>query len=265
MAWFRREQSAGFGFDDDEGSRFAQPGFIASALVILFVIICAAYVMIGGSGGGKSRPDAQKPPQAPPAATLGPVDLPRDPDAPCPHIATTGERLLTRAPADVEWISFRTVLVPMSRTVGPAVVQGDVARCYAQTPTGALLATAQITARYFLAENWPRVVKKQVASGPGAEAYENQRYAAELSRGAAPAPVPGTIPQITGFKFVNYNADGAVVELARRLPDGTLQAFVHTVVWREGDWKLQLGPDGSDSTSGQQLTSLEGFVPWGGA
>lgn len=37
-----------------------------------------------------------------------------------------------------------------------------------------------------------------------------------------------------------------------------------TLVWRGGDWRLQLQPNGSASATSQQVTSMDGFVPWGG-
>ncbi|MGW9210855.1 hypothetical protein ACWGR4_28180 [Embleya sp. NPDC055664] len=267
MAWLRKEKSASSGYDDDEGSRFAQPGFIASALVILFVILSAVYLAVAGNDG-KPRATASQPPAVPGVApvTLGPVREGGTP-APkgCPFIPAAEVSRPVQAPANITWQSFRTVSVPASSIAGPMITQGDVAHCYAQTPTGALVAIAQISTRYALAENWLTVVTQQVLPGPGADAYSLPRIEKELVYGSPRMPEPGSMSQIAGFKFVNYSSLSASVEIARRRPDGSLQAFVHTVVWKDGDWKLELQPDGGDSPTGRDLISLEGFVPWGGS
>ncbi|MET7299621.1 hypothetical protein [Embleya sp. NPDC005575] len=264
MAWLRKEQSASSGYDD-EGSRFAQPGFIASALVILFVVLSAVYLAVAG-GDGKSRaaPPTTSPNVAP--VTLAPIPDSVSVDAnACPVTQVADVTRPTQPPRDVAWQSFRTVLVPASSTAGPLVTQGDVARCYQQTPTGALLATAQITIRYAFAENWRRVVAEQVVPGPNADAYSLPRIEQELTRGAPRPPEPGSLSQIAGFKFVAFSFQSASLEIARRTPAGNLQAFVHTVVWTNGDWKLELQPDGADAPIGRNLISLEGFIPWGGS
>ncbi|MYS87369.1 hypothetical protein [Embleya scabrispora] len=264
MAWLRKEQSASSGYDD-EGSRFTQPGFIASALVILFVVLSAVYLAVAGNDGKtRSAPPSAAPNVAP--VTLAPIPDSVSADAnECPFTPVTDVTRPTQPPRDVAWQSFRTVLLPASSTAGPMVTQGDVARCYQQTPTGALLATAQITTRYALAENWLRVVAEQVLPGPSADAYSLPRIERELTRGAPRPPEPGSMSQIAGFKFVTYSFQSASLEIARRTPDGKLQAFVHTVVWTHGDWKLELQPDGADAPIGRNLISLEGFIPWGGS
>ncbi|WP_158013636.1 hypothetical protein [Carbonactinospora thermoautotrophica] len=154
---------------------------------------------------------------------------------------------------------FHTVAVPSSPTAGPAVVDGDVARCYAHTPTGALLAAWQIGIRYLVADDWRTVVAQQVMPGPGRDTYVRLR-----AQVTANSDQPGQYGQVAGFKFVTYTPQVAVIQLVSRFPTGSLQVITATVVWSDGDWKLQLQPDGSVSPSAQHVPSLAGFVVWGG-
>jgi len=131
---------------------------------------------------------------------------------------------------------------------------------YAHTPTGALLAATQIGARYLISpgDDWRRVVQEQVLSGPGRDVYVEKRAKVTSS-----AP-PGTYGQFAGFRFVTYTPDVAVIQLVSRFSDGTLQVSTYTVRWVNGDWRLQLQPDGGASPTLQRVDNLAGFVPWGG-
>lgn len=139
------------------------------------------------------------------------------------------------------------------------IVDGDVARCYAHTPVGALIAAWQITTRYFTANDWRAVTLDQTMPGPGRSAYIQKR--SQVAGGAAS---PGEYAQLAGFKFVSYTPAEAVIEIVTRTSDGSMGMTVLTVMWSAGDWKLQLQGDGSASPSVQQVTSLDGFVAWGG-
>ncbi|MCW2751646.1 MAG: hypothetical protein JWR83_2756, partial [Aeromicrobium sp.] len=75
---------------------------------------------------------------------------------------------------------------------------------------------------------------------------------------------PGPISQIVGFRFEDYTRNRATVTLAARLTDGpnagALGATPLTMVWRKGDWYLQLQTNSDPIV----LTSLDGFVKWSG-
>jgi hypothetical protein len=43
-----------------------------------------------------------------------------------------------------------------------------------------------------------------------------------------------------------------------------MSVVTETVRWVDGDWKLELQPDGSTTPSRQSVTSVAGFIPWGG-
>ena len=148
-------------------------------------------------------------------------------------------------------------MLPYSATDGPEYVNGGVARCYAHTPTGALLADQQIAIRYLISPDWQKVVAAQVVPGPGVKVYSAER--ATVSSDAA----PGTYCQIAGFAFLSYSPAQARIEAVSRC-GANLQAVTSTVEWSGTDWRLVLQPNGSQSASATPIANLTGFVPWGG-
>jgi hypothetical protein len=163
------------------------------------------------------------------------------------------------APADVTWQLFETVALPFSAQAGPAEIDGDIAQCYAHSPTGALLAAAQIAVRYALAPDWQAVVDEQVMPGTGRNVYAAERP------GDAVSVQPGELGQYAGFQFVTYTSEVAVIQVVIQGPSGGLQETDLTVLWSGGDWRLQLQSDGSQGPNPQAIPNLNGYIPWGGA
>ncbi len=176
------------------------------------------------------------------------------------HVATGSQAVPQYTPQGITWQLYQTVALPYSKTAGPVVVNGGVARCYAHDPLGALLAASQISARYLVAPDWKQVLRLQVMPGKGREAYAKLR----AQYGNTGGNQGGSYNQLAGFKFVTYSPAIAVIEMASKNGQGALQAGPVTVVWSGGDWKLQLQPDGSSSPQQLPISSLVGFAAWGG-
>lgn len=174
------------------------------------------------------------------------------------HPTDTGTRVPQSAPPQVNWSLYKTVALPASRAAGPLINEGDVARCYAHTPTGALIAATQISLRVSAADDYVRVITTQVAPGPGRDKMLGLRDQAPTLR-----VTPGEAAQIAGFRFIAFTPQTAVVQLANRGPSGGMGVFTITVVW-DGDWKLLAQPDGQAGPPPARISSLHGYVPWGG-
>ncbi len=164
-------------------------------------------------------------------------------------------------PPGVSWTLFQGVALPSSSSAGPTRITGPVYAGYARTPVGALLAAAQIGDRYLISpiDDWRQVVQQQVVAGLGRDVYVQDR--AKMTDISAP---PGTYGQYAGFRFVTYAPVTAVIQYVTRFSNGNLQVVTDTVHWVDGDWKLQLQPDGSTSPTAQSVNGLTGFVPWSG-
>lgn len=231
---------------DDERSPWTRPGFLFAAAFAVLVVLALVGVLIATSGGPNQRPGT------PPTAEQPPSGPQPDPDA-------ADQTVPTAAPANVQWHLFHTVALPQSATAGPRQVTDSTAAGYAHSPTGALMAAANLPTRKVLAPDWRQVVDEQVMPGPGRDAYAAAREKLDHVE-----PAPGQFGQTAGFKFVNYTPQTATIQLVQRFISGNQQATTITVVWSEGDWKLQLQPDGGDSPTAQPVTDLSPYAPWGG-
>jgi hypothetical protein len=139
------------------------------------------------------------------------------------------------------------------------VVDGSVARCYSHTPSGALLASVQIGTRYLLAPDGVAVVREQIVPGKG------QRALIDALEERGPVEVEsGDVCQVAGFRFVHYTPDRAVIARASRCPGDVLQLTEVAVEWRDGDWKVVLDENGSESATTSTLSDLTGMTAWSG-
>ncbi|MFD3482630.1 hypothetical protein [Streptomyces sp. NPDC058665] len=237
-------------------SPWLRPGFVLAAAFIGFVAVVAGTVVLTSDPAGQ---DDALPGSRPPAdRATAPATSPPADDGRCPELADKRQELPTAAPRGVTWSLFGAVAVPASEGSGPAVAGDDVARCYARTPVGALLATSQISVRYLAADDWRKVTRVQTV-GAGRDAYIAGRTEAE--RKSPTDPDGGVHGQIAGFRFVTYDDSTAVVQTVWRFPDGALQAATTTVLWRDGDWRLEYPADPAPPIP---VGSLAGYTEWGG-
>ncbi|KAB2344753.1 hypothetical protein [Actinomadura rudentiformis] len=149
--------------------------------------------------------------------------------------------------------------MPFSPAVGPLDIQGDIARCYAHTPRGALIAAVQISVRLDRSTRWQKILEQQVVAGEGKAAYARVRASRQV-------PSDGEAAQIAGFRIVSYTPQTAVVETVSRDPArGARTARTTTVKW-DGDWKLAPTPEDSTGSAPQVVNSLserrDDVVPW---
>jgi hypothetical protein len=168
-------------------------------------------------------------------------------------------------PPDVSWALFDGIALPTSSTAGPTHVLGAVHAGFAHSPEGALIADTQIAVRYLATPGtgWRDVLSEQVVPGPGVNAYSKAREASGLAD-VQRVDTAG-VGQIVGFRFITYTSSVAVIQIVVRFPSsGQYQVATNTVDWLNGDWKLQLLPDGSSASTVQTINDLAGFVAWSG-
>ncbi|MGI5347349.1 hypothetical protein ACQEU8_04050 [Streptomyces sp. CA-250714] len=264
--------------DDEPRSPWLRGGFVLAVAFIGFVAVIGAVVLItSDSSGPGGREDGSTAASAarkatPPAgggATESPPSAAGGAGASCPELADKRKELPAEMPGGVTWTLFQGVALPSSKAAGPAVTERDVARCYAHTPLGALLATSQISVRYLAADDWRQVTRTQTV-GAGRQSYIAARAKAERTAGPETPGGEGqgeelndgqAQGQIAGFKFVTYTSSTAVIQTVWRFPDGRMQAATTTVLWRDGDWRLEYPADPAAPTP---VDSLAGYVKWGG-
>lgn len=168
------------------------------------------------------------------------------------------------APAGSRWDNYRGVYVPYTSD-GPAQNIGSVAPTgYKQVPQGAVVAAMQAQARLALApdDSWSPVARTLVLPGPGRDAFTTSRVLMSTTKAANPAETA----QFAGFRIDGWSDQATTVWLATRMPAGQLSASPTRMVWRGGDWKLELPaaqtPDaeGRVPTDPIELPNLQGYT-----
>jgi hypothetical protein len=215
-------------------------GFLVLIVICLFIVLFAT----------RSGPTPSNPPSPQVAA----------PPTAGEHADDGDQAIPATAPPGVSWTVFHGMALPGSQTFGPTQVTGDVAAGYAHSPTGALIAAANISIRYAFADNWRDVLSQQTAPGPGQRSFAALR---------APYPVddfqPGSRGTFTAFRFVNYTPQLATIQFVTQFAayGGAQQLSTLTVQWSGTDWLLVLQPNGAAGPPATPVISLDGFTPWG--
>ncbi|GAA4140833.1 hypothetical protein [Actinomadura keratinilytica] len=238
----------------EDSSPFRRPAFLMSAGFLAVVAVLGAVTFIRSPA---PRSEQSTAPQASATPANGATQAPANGCRP----GDTSQQIPTGPPTGITWQVYKTMALPYSSTAGPLNVSadGEVARCFAHTPVGALIAAVHLSSRYVFSRQWRVIADEQVVPGPGRDAYLKLRG----NRGVD-AVTPGSLGQIAGFQFVTYDPQTAVVQLVMRFSNGQMSVSAVTVKWQAGDWKLELKPNGSPSNSQQLVSSLAGFTPWGG-
>lgn len=236
--------------EEDTESRGAESGSARSGFRLSFIfagaggaLLLVLLVLVLTSNGTAPKPPPSNH-QAPGSAA----------PAPAPDEGST--EIPQSAPVGVSWQLYHTVALPVSQQAGPRAISDSTATRYAHTPTGALLAGAQIQYRQLLAPNWQQVVDQQLMPGPGRDAFAQAR-----GQLGPMQPAPGELAQLAGFKVINYTPQIATIQYVSRTVAGALSMTTSTLQWDGGDWKVALQPGAS---SAQPLQTMAGFIPWGG-
>jgi hypothetical protein len=207
----------------------------------LLLLVVGSLVVVLWPGEESTRGGSEAPPVSPDGGvpTAGPTVIP------------------SATPVGVTWELVSGMAVPVSQTAGPVEVDGPVRKGFAHTPEGALIAALHIFGRATLTpgDGWREVTLEQVMPGTGRDVYVDARE--KVSSVEAP---PGGWGQAAGFRFQSYTPDRAVIDVARKFQNGNLQVSQTTVVWHQGDWRLQLQPDGDTGPYTASVRDLSGFV-----
>ncbi len=251
----------------DEGrSVWTRPAFVGSAVLLLALAILAGWLLTRGDGapadpGAAASPGVSQAPTPDPAGTDDPATTapPSAGPSACGLRAEADSGTLTRAP-DARWDLVGTVAAPSVEDQGPGEDDDGLRTCYARTPTGALLAAANVAAMGSNATLVERMTAEMTAAGPGREAAL-ERIADE----GAPA-VPSVVRyQIRGFRLLDYSGTEASVDLALGVEGGLTGSFVLDLRWEEGDWKVVLTDDGGLGSLPAPVPDLTGYTLWSGA
>ncbi|WP_454778734.1 hypothetical protein [Georgenia muralis] len=246
--------------DDSEQNPYTRPGFVVAALVMAVVLILAAVLGYRTLTGPDETDPSAQPTGTAPTTSAAPTETPSlaGGDSVCGLEAVELDGTLTAAPAETDWELVGTTAAPSVEGHGPGVVEDNGFRsCFAHTPTGALLAAANVAAMGSDPALTPTVAEHLFAEGPGRDAA--------LSAPPTGNAGGGVRVQIAGFRVLNYAGTEASIDLALRGSNGVLGGQVFDLVWEDRDWKMQIAPDGQLPTDLAVLPDLTGYILWAGA
>ncbi len=161
---------------------------------------------------------------------------------------------VTEAPV-AQWSLVGTIAAPTVEGQGPGLIEDDGFRsCFAHTPTGAVVAAANLAAMGSYAPLRPRFDREALAPGPGRDAV--------LAKPRPQGGTDGVRLQLAGFRLLRYTGAQADLDLALLASTGQMFGFTFFLEWAEGDWKARMADDGSDLSSVSPISSLAGYVAW---
>ena len=241
-----------------ESNPFTKPGFIISAALVIALI--AAVVVIFFLP--KADNTAQQPPAASPDSVLAAPT--KSADAAGKSVCGLPSRMETAlgtAPKS-NWELVGKMAAPTDpKTFGPGVTEDDGFRsCFAQSPTGALYAAANVIALGSSTTlDKAKLAEEFLVPGNGRDAA-----IADTKARASSTSSSGGTPQIQGFLIKSYTPAEADVDLAFQLPTGQYAHTVLSLRWIDGDWKVKAADDGQIFNAVAQLSDLSGFILWAG-
>lgn len=238
--------------DKNDRNPFTRPAFILSAALIVALIAAVAVIAFlpGNDEPGAAAPSSTSSPSAP-SSTTTTTELETQ-ESVC-GLPGNDETALGTAP-DSQWeLIGRTAVPTAPETVGPGRVDDEGVRsCFANSPTGALFAAANIFG--LVSSGNQRAVLEELAADSPAREQELEQL-----EGATPTEIPA---QIKGFQLQNYTESAATVELGIELESGAVGSVPIPLVWEDGDWKLNVTEGGISGS--QQLNDLSAYISWSG-
>ena len=171
----------------------------------------------------------------------------------------------------MSWIDFHGIQLPVSAKAGPRHRHNGLARGFADTPLGAVLAAVNIGVR--TAAQWgPRIYRPTInhqVTGPGARALlaaDNSDYAAlRAAAHVAPGQPAGRGYAVeAAYRLTAYTPTAATADIVTEGPasNGTTAIAVTRiqVVWRRGDWRVVAPPGGTWASSATTASSLRDYT-----
>lgn len=172
-------------------------------------------------------------------------------------LPASDETSIDEPPVDTEWEFVGTMEAPLVPEAGPGMVADNGFRqCYAHSPEGALLAAANMLAMGTDPNLVVELNEELVADGPGRDAV-----LADLESNP-PTSDTGIRMSIAGYRLLGYGPDHARIDLAVEGSNDSIASMTTDLKWEDGDWKIELRPDGQPIIPVGQLADTVGYTAW---
>lgn len=238
-----------------QSNPFTKPGFIIAAALVVALTAASVVIFLLPKGQDNAQPAPGAAASANPA-TASPSATTVAGKSVC-GLPSSTETALGAAPKS-KWDLLGTMAVPSDpSTAGPGTVGKDGLRsCFAHSPTGALYATVNIWAASFNGYAKQVYLELSADSPSRDKAVQTIKEGKDVGSGTSPKV------QIAGFIIHSYTPGTAVVELAIKSADGGYGAFSTSLLWEDGDWKLDIPAAGGGAV--RRISDLSSFIPWAG-
>ena len=250
--------------DNPEGGRspLASTTFLISALLVVALVIGGAWVLFS-----RPTPTPEANPSTSPTAQVSGDQQPTPnggqesteseaSDSSC-GMSATDASVPSAALPSVPVSVGDGLEVPSLNGGGPGVTEG-ISRCFAHTPTGALMAGANFMKWFSSKQQLPDVVSTLMAPSADRDHLEAQVRAGWSGE-------TGSAVSIRGYHFEDRGPNNALVVLAVSTPayPNDLVAWPLAMTWVEGDWKVVAPAVDNWGERSIQSLQVEGFVEWG--
>jgi hypothetical protein len=231
---------------------YAQPAFIASALLILIALLGLAGVGVHSLIETDPTPGPSQTSSTAATVAASPTDN---------QCGTDTDQKLPPTPPEVQWQALGPIEVPSAPAYGPCKTTQTTASEFAHTPRGALVASAQILARTSITDPIAVAVDtitKQIFPGQGKD-----KFLQNMKAMAGEKLEPSQAGHVAAYQMVSYASDTAVLKLALRgnsLP-GQYIAYDIVMRWIDSDWQMVVPASGE--LTFDLVDQLPGYIMWG--
>ena len=233
------------------GSPLSSPWFIAAIVFLVVVLALGAWVVgsrvVSGRDGAGSPAASAASAASTGAVGAGEASAGSDPAASACGLSAGDQQVPVQAPG---------VDIPVVDGVGPDMRSG-ISRCFAHSPTGAVLASANWMKWFSSEHRLPEVITALMAEGE-----DRDRLARQVDDGwdgSTSSPM-----EIKGFKVDVRGPDEVVVTLAvstGRSNEG-LVSWPVLLRWEKGDWKVVAPASNSWGQEPVDSVAQGGFTEW---
>lgn len=234
--------------------------FVAALVFVLGLAVGLAWIIGDRVINGRPSADASPTAAASPTPTSGTTPSGAGSagvggDAPSVCSMEAGDQTLPSGA-----LEFRTIQVggswgvPEVAGAGPGITTG-ITRCFAHSPTGALVSSVNFMRWFSSQERLPEVTRTLVVDDSNRQRLLNQIDAGWDGSTTQPQT-------IRGYRLEVHSPNEVLVTLVTSLNpnDDRYVSWRLVMVWSGGDWKVQ--SPSSDSWGQEPLESLAGFSTW---
>jgi hypothetical protein len=259
----------------DEANPFTQRKFITAAVIVAVIAVMGVILALtlGNTDPDESNPAASPSTSPAPSASSSSSTTP-DPATSTGDAAASvcglpaGDQATPTVPPAATWQLVGTMAMPTAEDIGPGTTSPEgIHSCYAHNPTGALFAAVGAMADGDSGVDQAALLEARTVPSPTRDAAITEAQQVQKSQTTPTDEMPDGYGgerrvQVAGYQITATTPATVSLMIVLSTPGQTSYSGVPvTMQWYEGDWRMVY----QDSVTPVGLSSLAGYVPWGGA